>query len=284
MSLPYSKGLFLKQFKPEQLPYGIITVAVLVGIVISLYLRASRWIGLKNPLLISLLFLSANAFGFWWCAHYFNWRWLGPVLYVWVGIFGVLAPMQLWTLANFVWTTREAKRTFTVLGSGAIVGGILGGWLAKVTPRSHYGGDTLLLIASIFILLCVGLVIVIWRQREADAAGADMAEEAGHLPHRSLKQGIQAIRSSRLLQTIAILICIASVTASIAGWQFTVIANKAYPGTNAYTSFEGNVTFYTGLLALLAQMLLTSKLLRYFGIGVALFVLPVAFVVAPRDC
>src|SRR6185436_6429366 len=118
-----------------------------------------------------------NAFGFWWSAHYFNWRWLGPVLFVWVGIFGVLAPMQLWTLANFAWTTREAKRMFAVLGSGAILGGIFGGWLAKVIPH-RFGADSLLLIAGVFLLLCVGLVLIIWRQREADSSGAGMVEDA----------------------------------------------------------------------------------------------------------
>jgi len=277
MSLPFSKGLFLEHFTAEQLPYANITVAAMVGVVVSLYLWASRRIGLKNLLVISLLFLSLNAFGFWWGVRHFQWHWMGPVLFVWTSIFGVLAPMQLWTLANFVWTTREAKRMFAVLGSGAIIGGILGGWLAKVIPN-RYGGDSLLLIASGCILLCVGLVIIIWRQREADAAGADMAEESGTISQRSLMQGLQAIRGSKLLQTIAILICIGSVTASVAAWQFTAIASKIYATRNAYTSFDGSVTFYTGLLALLAQLLITSKILRYFGIGVALFVLPMAFV------
>src|SRR6185295_1211229 len=77
----YSNGLFLKQFKPDQLPYVDMTIAALVGVVISLYLRASRRTGLRNLLVISLLFLSANAFGFWWSAHYFKWRWMVPILY-----------------------------------------------------------------------------------------------------------------------------------------------------------------------------------------------------------
>jgi AAA family ATP:ADP antiporter len=275
MGQAYSNGLFLKQFKADQLPYVDMTIAALVGVIVSLYLRASRRTGLKNLLILCLLFLSICAFGFWWSVHYTHWLWIVPVLYVSVGIFGVLAPMQLWTLANFAWTTREAKRLFALLGSGAILGGIFGGWLAKFTP-SRYGADALLLISAVFILLCVGLVIVIWRQREAGES--EMTEVPGMAQQRSLRQGLEAIRGSSLLKTIAVLICIASVTASVAGWQFKAIAKSSYSDVNAYTAFYGQVTFYTGILALLAQALLTSKILRYFGIGVALFVLPFAFV------
>src|SRR6202040_1429914 len=43
--------------------------------------------------------------------------------------------------------------------------------------------------------------------------------------------------------------------------------------------FFGNFYFYAGLLALLFQLLLTTRLLRRFGIGPMLFVLPI-FVLA----
>ena len=45
---------------------------------------------------------------------------------------------------------------------------------------------------------------------------------------------------------------------------------------NALTAFFGSFTFYTGLLSLALQWLLTSRLLRRFGLGVALSVVPVA--------
>ena len=50
-------------------------------------------------------------------------------IYIWVGVFSVLAPTQVWTLANYVLTTREAKRAFGLIGSGAILGWIVGGFV-----------------------------------------------------------------------------------------------------------------------------------------------------------
>jgi hypothetical protein len=45
---------------------------------------------------------------------------------------GVIAAAQVWTLANYVLTTREAKRLFGFIGSGAISGNIVGGFVENV--------------------------------------------------------------------------------------------------------------------------------------------------------
>ena len=37
-------------------------------------------------------------------------------IYIWVGVLSVLVPTQVWTLANYVMTTREAKRAFGLIG------------------------------------------------------------------------------------------------------------------------------------------------------------------------
>ena len=87
------------------------------------------------------------------------------VIYIWVGVFCVLAPSQVWTLANYVLTTREAKRSFGFIGSGAILGWIVGGFATRAARlalrhREHApvgGGDAALLGAA--------LVWLIWRDR-----------------------------------------------------------------------------------------------------------------------
>jgi AAA family ATP:ADP antiporter len=117
-------ALFMDRFKAVQLPYADIAIAILVGFIVAIYLRASRRTNVTNLVSVVLLLFAASSFAFWWSAHYSKWPWLYPVLYIWVGIFGVLATAQVWTLASLVWTTREAKRLFSLLGSGGILGGI----------------------------------------------------------------------------------------------------------------------------------------------------------------
>src|SRR5215510_3854748 len=128
-------ALFLDRFKAVQLPYADIAIAILVGFVVAFYLWVSRRTNLKNLISICLLAFALMASVFWWSAHYAKWPWLFPIIYVWVGIFGVLATAQVWTLANFVWTTREAKRLFSLLGSGGILGGIFGGFFSNFAAK-----------------------------------------------------------------------------------------------------------------------------------------------------
>jgi len=56
---------------------------------------------------------------------------LSGVFYVWVNCYGIIAPVQAWTFANMVFDTRQARRLFGLIGSGASLGAIAGGLLAR---------------------------------------------------------------------------------------------------------------------------------------------------------
>ncbi len=270
-------ALFLNRFKEVQLPYADIAIAALVGFVVALYIRASRRIGLKNLVIICLLLFGSNAFVFWWAAHYSSWPWLFPILYIWVGIFGVLATTQVWTLANFVWTTREAKRLFSLLGSGGILGGIFGGFFSNFVAK-HFGTESLLIVVGVFLLLSAGLVEFIWRQARPYLAESTEPEVPEDTPKPALSQSFRLIRESHLLQIIAVLICLSSIVTTAAGWQLKAIAKETLSQKDALAAFFGSFYGYTGVLSLTAQLFLTSKILKRFGVGVALFVLPLSLV------
>jgi ATP/ADP translocase len=93
-------ALFLDQFRASQLPFVDISIAVLVGFVAAGYMRIARKLSPPTLFTGSLLFFAANSFAFWYLSRYYHLRWLFPAFYIWVGIFGVLCPAQVWTLAN----------------------------------------------------------------------------------------------------------------------------------------------------------------------------------------
>ena len=267
-------ALFLDQFKAVQLPYADLAIAVLVGFVISGYMAIGRHFSLRNLLAGSLLFFALNSFAFWWLAHFHDFKWLYPVVYIWVGIFGVLAPAQVWTLANFVLTTREAKRVFGLVGSGSILGAILGAKFSSAIAR-RYGAESLLLAMAIAIALCAGLVWLIWRQKERMLAEQRHESlSAQQTPPRVL-ECLRFVWSEPYLRAIASLILVASIVTSVAGWQFKALAKQFIPATNQLAAFFGDFYFYAGIAGLLVQLLVTARLLRRFGLGAALFVVPV---------
>src|SRR3981189_3498213 len=171
-------ALFLARFQAVQLPYADIASAVLVGIVVVGYVRLGQLTSLRNLVVGSQLFFAANCVLFWAVAHYYQPAWLYPAFYVWVGLFGVLAPTQVWTLANYVLTTREAKRVFGMVGGGAIAGWIFAGLFSKTVVKT-FGTESLLLGMALFLLICAGLVILIWRSGQIDVGEAQETGQTG---------------------------------------------------------------------------------------------------------
>src|SRR5207237_6302010 len=107
-------AIFLEKFSATRLPYVDIASALSLGAVMGLYLRISRRVGWQSLLVGTLIASSVATVGFWLVGRVREPLWMLPVLYVWASVSGVLLPAQVWTLANQVMTTREAKRLFGV--------------------------------------------------------------------------------------------------------------------------------------------------------------------------
>ncbi|MDP9339503.1 MAG: HEAT repeat domain-containing protein [Acidobacteriota bacterium] len=268
-------ALFLGQFPAIRLPYADIASGVLVGFLVVLYLRLGRNVSLSSLLVASPMFFGLVSLSFWFLAHHYRPTWLSPVFYIWVGIFGVLAPTQVWTLANYLLTTREAKRIFGMVGGAGICGWIFAGYVSKIVTRS-FGTESLLLCMTVLPFICAALVAIASRggalMREPSK---DPVEGIAGTGQRELRDSVRAILSSPYLRAITVVICISSFATTLTGWQFKALAKLASADRDSLAIFFGNFYFYAGLLALLFQLLLTTRLLRRFGIGPMLFALPI---------
>src|SRR5712692_8080745 len=272
-------SLFLSRFAAAQLPYADIATALTVGALIAVYIRLGRYSSLRRLLLGSLMLFASNCVLFWVLARFHPVSWLYPVIYVWVGIFGVLAPTQAWTLSNYVLTIREARRVFGLVAGGAIAGGIFAGLFSKVVAKA-FVTESLLLGMAFFLSLCLPLVVQIWRQHQEAVADTGSAEAPAEPGPRNLRESIGLVFSSTHLRAIAALICVSSFVTEVIDWQFKAVAKEFIPVKDHLAAFFGDFTFYAGILTLVVQVLVTSRVLRRFGIGVGLVTLPVALVAA----
>jgi AAA family ATP:ADP antiporter len=126
-----------------------------------------------------------------------------------------------------VLTTREAKRSFGFIGSGAILGWIVGGFATR-TAVSQFGTESMLGFVAITLLLCAGLVVMIWRDRPEYVGNETPA--SGKVKDRfPLWGALRLIRESAYLRAIASLILIAALTTTIAGWQFKASRRRLCP-------------------------------------------------------
>ncbi|ANM31842.1 hypothetical protein ABI59_23205 [Acidobacteria bacterium Mor1] len=262
-----SKSLFLEAFGAKKLPLATIFIAIFVGLFAAAYIRISRRLDPTRLVVATLLFLAANLMGFWWLDH-LQVSWVYPVFFVWVGMFGVIAPTQVWTLANDLFTTREAKRVFGVIGAGGIIGAISGGAITG-TLATRIGTANLLPTGAILLLLATGIVVLLSRhQLQAHARRDEMP------PPRRLSDSLRLVARSPHLRLVAALVMITAVATKMVDWQFNAVAEEAFQDADARTAFFGAFDAITGFVGFLIQAFLTSRLLMYIGLGGAILLFP----------
>src|SRR6185369_16383432 len=81
-------------------------------------------------------------------------------LYVWTGLFGSWAMVQVWTLLGRVHTMTEAKRLYGFIGAGSVLGGVLGAILARLSISMMSPRSAVLLAAGIFVLAAVPCLLI----------------------------------------------------------------------------------------------------------------------------
>jgi AAA family ATP:ADP antiporter len=284
-------ALFLDRFPVTSLPYVDIAVAVLVGVLAGLYIRLGARTNVRNAQIVTLLTFAVTAVIFWWFAapsaeqRQLEGLGLGTdlpdedsgtlfaVIYVWVGALSVLAPTQVWTLANYVLTTREAKRAFGLIGAGAILGWIVGGAATRELV-DRFGTESTLLWVAATLVLSAGIVWAIWRRRPLHAVEHEAIPM--EVPSGGFWASFAEVRRSPYLTAIASVIWLAAFVTTVAGWQFKAIAKENIPSTDELAMFFGTFNVWAGLIALVLQVLFTGRILRSAGIGVTLFIVPVA--------
>ncbi len=262
-------ALFLGRFKASLLPFADLTVFLLVTVAAALYVRAGRRLALDRLLAGSLTLFGGVALALALLAHGTPPAWLFPVVYVWVGIFGVLAPAQVWTLANYVLTPREARRLFGFVGAGATLGATAGGVLSSALAR-RFGAESLLVLMAALLLLATVPVRALWSRRPAAVVGHTPAPRASH----GLRDSLRLVLGSAHLRAIAGIVVLSSFVTAVAGWQFKALAQQSLVTKDALAAFFGAFDASVGILCVATQVLLTAGILRRFGLGPVLFLLP----------
>lgn len=277
-----SKALYLDHFHTRTLPYVYVAIAVAVGFVVSFYIKLSVRLPQNRLLIYTQLFFASNLVVFWWMLH-LDQDWVSAVLIVWTGIFAVILVSQAWTLANHIFTTRQARRLFSFISSGALLGCALGGQFSSLMTR-RIGAENLLLVYVPFLLACAGIVGYLWQTtRHLDTGASSKSKQPSP---SSLMESVRTIRGSRYLSLIFLLVFVSAVLGVLVDFQFTYIvrhqfllpgaAQRDTPDTNKIAAFFSDFSSYVGILSFLMQLILSSRVMRWFGLNFAIFVLPVA--------
>ena len=269
-----SKALFLNRFSALDLPYVYIVIAVLIGFVVSVYIRLSSRVSqlALNSGTLGFFVVSALLLG--WSLDS-GWRPIAAIFYVWTSILAALVTTQVWTAANIVLHVRQAKRVFPLISSGGILGSLAGG-VISVKTVSRMGAENLVWIVVPFLVFS-GIIVQVLMRRYAhpglDRTGAES------FPKRVGGVGAttKEIRASPYLRLIAGLLAISAVVTLIIDFQFNFVAQESFrSSTVELATFFGSFYAYLGILSFLLLILGGSRIVEKLGVRATLLVLPLA--------
>jgi len=279
--------LFLSRFPSSWLPSMYLWVALGVFIQAGLYSRIAdrfrRDRTLMASLSVAILLMIASRVLVWAGVKYFL-----PVLYVLVELIGSLLILQSWTLANDIFTTREAKRLFGLVGAGGVLSSVVVGFGSRAAV-ARLGTPELLLLCALLLMLAL-LILVRLGRMVGGELNAHLVERRLHPMQRaSLLADSRRVFGNRHLQLVSILIVLVTLVTTFCDFQFKISAQKAFAGQEKNMgAFFGMFWGLTGVLSCVIQFLLTGRLLERFGVLLPLMLLPgaltvgaIAFLVQP---
>jgi AAA family ATP:ADP antiporter len=207
---------------------------------------------------------------------------LGIPFFLWVGVFNLMSIAQIWSFANDVYTPEEGKRLFAIVGFGASVGALSGSQIAGmlIVPLGIHG---MMLVSAGLLLVCLALTNIVHVRERGRARAARRAEAEKPL---SREGGFQLVLRQRYLLFIGLLTLVLNYVNTngeyLLGKMVSQVAEQAAaagaaPGLSEEQfigAFYAGFQFWQNLLGAVLQFFLVSRILKYWGVRAALFVMP----------
>ncbi|MCB9799801.1 MAG: hypothetical protein H6757_03480 [Candidatus Omnitrophica bacterium] len=269
MLKPVRNSLFLDELGAENLRYVYMGEGVFLIGVVWLFVQFSKRVTRKqlyNGVLL-LCILSLMLFRMLFKAKV---PYLSALFYVWASSYSIIMTTQFFTFANDIFNPGEAKRLFGVILSGGSLGGVLGGILTRQLV-GIVGTENLLYVIAGMILLCNVLVMMCWKH----LVPAEEDQRAGKATEENTPSGKKLLMGSSYLLMILALIMFAKIASTVVDNQFNGMVEMSIHGKDARTSFYGGFFSFLNALSFCMQFFATGLVLRYLGVGIALWILPV---------
>ncbi len=260
-------SLFLAGLSAERLPWAYLTIAGLALVVV----RANQWMlervrDKRRLLAKTMVFAALVDVGFWvWLEGSPQGR--AFALYVWTGLFATITVVQVWLLLDDVVHVGQAKRIFGPIAAGGVFGALIGSGLAERLVDSGLSPRHLMLAAG--VTLAVGAMAPLqWKASEVEAHSSEPSVAT------TVVRDLKTLWGHTYLRRLLLLVLLSTLALTGVDYVFKSVVDQHVPHDQLATFFA---RFYLALnaIALVVQLFLSSRLLRFFGVNRTLYVLPV---------
>jgi len=202
--------------------------------------------------------------------------WLGRVFFVWLSVFNLFVVSVFWSFMADIYTREQGRRLFGIITAGGSIGALIGGSATSILVVK-IGFQNLFPIAATLLLVAI-FCITRLRNWVAQSHADDVAETAASTKPLGGNpfSGITHVFRSKFFTGIAISSIIASLLGTALYMFMAQLVEQAIPTADEQTRFFSNINNATNALALIGQLLIVKHVVRRFGIGTSMSLLPIA--------
>ena len=202
--------------------------------------------------------------------------WLGRIFFVWISIFNLFVVSVFWSFMADIYTREQGRRLFGFVTAGGSIGALIGGSATSLLVED-IGFQNLFPIAAGVLLVAVVCIFRLREFVEKDKSGAVAKQATIEKPLGGNPfAGITHIAGSKYFLGIAFTSVIASLLGTALYMFMAQLIEVEITDPNGRTAFFSNINNWTNGLSLLGQMLIVKHVVKRFGIGTSLTLLPIA--------
>lgn len=196
------------------------------------------------------------------------------IFFVWISVYGLFIVSFFWSVIGDMLTLEQGRRLFGYVFACGTAGGMLGSAMTKALVERIGQANLLLFPAT---ALGLGLFVYLHLERthqrlkpEGSLVGSGRA--TGGNPFA----GFTAIFKSPYLLAIAAYALLMATCGTITYFAQSEIVKETFATPEAKTAFFAKVDFFTNATSIVLQTFVVRRLIKWFGLGITLAVLPLA--------
>jgi AAA family ATP:ADP antiporter len=204
--------------------------------------------------------------------------WVGRIFFIWTSVFNLFVVSIFWQMIVDVFTAEQGKRLFGFIAAGATLGAMAGS-IFTVSTVEHLAPAYLMIGSAIMIEIAVFCV------RRLSALSAALSERPQSDQDNktpvggTLLAGFRDALASSYLLNVSLFLLLYAVTSTFLYFQQANVVSHAFSDRAAQTQFFATVDLGVNALTLVVQLFLTGRILKWFGVGTTLSMLPAASII-----
>ncbi len=201
--------------------------------------------------------------------------WLARAFFIWTSVYNLFVVSVFWSFLADLFTNAQAKRLFGFVAAGGTAGALTGPALtaALAVPL---GTTNLLLVSAGFLAVSVLCVhrLADWYRRQPRLGNRANVQAAERAMGGSILAGIRLVWRSPYLIGVCLFMLLFTTLSTFLYFQQAQIVRDSFASSAERTAVFAVIDLIVNALTLLIQMFLTARLVKAFGIGWTLALVP----------